>query len=243
MTHTGFFYFVKISTLALMNVPVVVIEIISFLASLTVFFQRGVHTYLRLFSIFLFITVIIESTTPSVVEYYKIRMTPIFNYFTAFEFEIYILIIRYIIQSPAIKRVMLYVLWMYPILFLVNVFFIQTDGFHTITYSLGCLLLVAGSIYYFLELFKSTTTVNLVRESAFWICTGLLFYYTCTFTLVGLWNQLHGLPDVIINNVTTIMSILNCLLYSLFAFSYLCRLRFRKSNTSRVDVREHSTDM
>ncbi len=58
---------------------------------------------------------------------------------------------------------------------LLNIYFVQVNVFPPTTYSLGCLLIVGICIYYFYELFHLPSSVNLLREPAFWICTGLLF--------------------------------------------------------------------
>jgi hypothetical protein len=67
-----------------------------------------------------------------------------------------------------------------------------------------------------------------VKEPAFWICSGLLFFYTCSFPLFGLWNHLHGLPRIILRNLAAVMQFLNVLLYSLFSIAFLCRIRIQK---------------
>jgi hypothetical protein len=209
-----------------MNGPILVLETVCFLASLTLFFQVGIPSYLKLFTLFLLITIAVEYFVPRFVP--TLYATILYNIFTAFEFEFYLYIIQRIIYSNKIKKVIYYGLWLYPATVLVNVFLIQYGKFHTITYSLGCLLTVAATIYYFFEIFRSPGSVNLLREPAFWICTALLFYYTCTFALVGLWNYLQGLPTVIYKNVKTILTVLNFLLYTLLSIAFLINIRVRK---------------
>lgn len=203
-------------------------EILSFLCALTLFVQISAPHYLRLFSVLLFVTVVIELSAVVLVPKYPVLVINMYNFFTTFEIEFYLLMIRFMIQSRVIKKIILYVLCIYPVLAILNVLIIQKGGFHTITYSLGCLLVVSAAIYYFFELFRLPKSVDLLRESAFWVCTALLFYHTCTFMLTGLWNQLHLLPEVVLNNVTRIFTILNFLLYLLFCIAFLCRIRFRK---------------
>jgi hypothetical protein len=102
--------------------------------------------------------------------------------------------------------------------------------FHTVTYSLGCIIIVALSIYYFFELFQRTSAVNLLRQPAFWICSGLLFYYTCTFPLYGFNNIVtSSLPNPVIQNLFIVFQLLDVLLYLSFTIAFLCRLRVRKS--------------
>ena len=206
-----------------------IIEVICFLASLALFFQASQSRYLKTFPFFLLITIIIE-IAGNLLAKKKVDVTPMYNVFTTFEFIFYLYILRSIIYNVRVKKIILWLIAFYPVLVLINRTFFQTNTFHTTTYSLGCLLIVAACIYYFYEIFQTTHSVNLVREPAFWICSGLLFFYTCTFPLVGLWNHLHGLPRIILLNLSAILQFLNILLYSLFSIAFLCRFRFRRIN-------------
>ncbi|HZE85428.1 MAG TPA: hypothetical protein VE035_14030, partial [Puia sp.] len=135
-----------------------------------------------------------------------------------------------IIHNPTARKFILYVLCIYPCIALINIFFIQKiDVFHSITYSLGCLLIVAICIYYFFELFRLPHSVNLLRQPPFWICSGLLFFFTCIFPVYGFNNLLGGFARVIIKNLVFLVALLNVFLYSSFTIAFLCRLRTRKS--------------
>lgn len=216
--------------LGLMNLIFLIIEVICFLASLTLFFQASLPGYLKTFPFFLLITIIIEIAGLILVKR-KVDSTMMYIVFTTFEFIFYLYIVRSIINNVKIKKIILWVIPVYPALVIINRTFFQTNTFHTNTYSLGCLLIVASCIYYFYELFQTTHSVNLVREPAFWICSGLLFFYTCTFPLVGLWNHLRGLPRIILLNLNAVLQFLNILLYSLFSIAFLCRIKFRRIRT------------
>ena len=208
-----------------MNTPVLIIETISFLASGTLFFQVSTPTFLRYFFVFLLLTIVVES---SVLVKVGINVILLYNFFSAFEFVFYLFILMNIIQNPRIKKAILHILWIYPVSVVVNVFLFQVNVFHSITYTIGCLLTVASCIYYFLEIFRKPGSINLLREPAFWLCTGLLFYYTCSFLLLGLYNYIQGLPKVIISHIYTILTIMNFLLYILFSIAFLCRIKIRR---------------
>jgi hypothetical protein len=160
---------------------------------------------------------------------YKINVTLLYIIFTSFEFMFYLFVIAFSIYNLKVRKIILWLMAVYPVLVLLNRLFIQQRSFHTITYSIGCLLVVAGCIFYFFELFQSTRSVNLLKEPAFWICSGLLFFYCCTFPLIGLWNFLPGLSDIILKNLNDILTFLNILLYSLFSIAFLCKIRYRRS--------------
>ena len=117
---------------------------------------------------------------------------------------------------------------LYALTAVINIVFIQKmKAFHTVTYAFGCLLIVVVCIFYFLELFRNPKSVKLTSNPAFWICSGLLFFYCCGFPLYGLLNFISGI-SLIINNFFAIIIILNIFLYSLFTIAFLCRLKIRK---------------
>jgi hypothetical protein len=211
-----------------MNPPVLFFEILCLLASITLFFQASIPQYFKSFPFFLACTIIVEIAGFSLMKY-VFAINLLYCFFTAFEFVYYLLIIKHIIYNHKAKRTIFWILSVYPPLVIINIFFIQPGTFNTNTYSIGCLLVVAACIYYFFELFRTTHSVNLVREPAFWLCTGLLFFYSCSLPLFGLWNQLYGLPKILIKNLRAVQTLLNVLLYSLFSIAFLCRIKFRRS--------------
>jgi hypothetical protein len=159
----------------------------------------------------------------------RIYNTLFSNLSTMIELTFYLYVFLEIVYAPLAKKVFLYFLVMYPLIGLINIFFFQRGGFHTITYALGCLLIIICCVYYFLELFQRPSSVNLGRQPAFWICSGLLFYYTCTFPLYGAINMLKLFPRVILSNLLYILVLLNILLYLSFTIAFLCRLKTRRS--------------
>ena len=208
---------------------------ISFLASLTVYFTpKSPDIYVKLFSPFLLITLLVELLGiyhPII----KQNNLVLYNFFTVFEFCFYLWVISLIISNMKMKKIIRVTLVIYAFTAITNILFIQKmKMFHTVTYSLGCLLIVSFCIYYFLELFRLPKSVKLKNDPAFWLCSGLLFYYCCGFPLFGLINFVNALPRLIIKNFQTIVTIMNILLYSLFTIAFLCRIKTRKYTLSSV---------
>jgi hypothetical protein len=203
---------------------------IAFLASLTLFFQRNNEPYLRFFPFFMLINMLGE-TFIDYMAYHSENNVLIGSLLTVFAFAFYLYTLRGILHGPKVKRVMLYIIPLYLALSLANIFLLQKENvFHSMTYSLGCLLIVGFCIYYFWELFQRSHSVNLIRQPAFWICSGLLFYYVCTFPLFGLLNFIKlEKYDAIVRNLITILVLLNIFLYLSFTIAFLCRLKIRKS--------------
>lgn len=207
-----------------------VLIIMAFIASLTLFFQTDTESYLRLFPVFLLVCILQESVSSYLQLHLKDNLF-LSNPFTVLVFCFYFFILRQIIHNTKMKKAILYILFGYAVIAFINIYFIQKHNeFHTITYSLGCLLVVAMSIYYFWELFQSSRMVNLLRQPAFWICSGLLFYFACSFPLYGLNNLIFSNLSVsTIHNLMILFNLLDVFLYSSFIIAFLCRIRVRKS--------------
>jgi hypothetical protein len=211
-----FFYFIPIAAA------------IAFLASLTIYFHPPKERYLKYFSLFLLVNCLAESIL-NYLAWTSHNTLFLNNLETVLVISFDLFLVREIIMGRQARRVFLFVMLLYPICALVDIFFIQTTTFHTMSYALGCLLIVSACIYYLWELFQQKNPVSLVRQPAFWICSGLLFFYACTFPLYVLTKFVEGLPKVIIANLFTIFVILNIFLYLSFTIAFLCRLRTRRS--------------
>ena len=212
-------------SLVLENIPI----IISFLISLTIYFHRDWPNYLRIFPVFLFLSILAQ-VVGNFLEHAQGSNTIFYNFFSVFEFEFYLWIFRAIIQNPVFKKIISQLIWIYPLLFLLNIIFIQPiNQFHSITYSIGALLIVILSIYYFFEIFQRAYSVKLLQESSLWICFGLLFFYSCSFPIFGLANVIAKAHIINIRIFRMTILVMNIVLYSSFSVAFLCRIRMRKS--------------
>ncbi|HTI93090.1 MAG TPA: hypothetical protein VL727_20970 [Puia sp.] len=203
---------------------------ITFLASLTIFLRPSQHEpWLKVFSVFLFINFLLDSTLDFLAMH---ALNNVFfgNLVDMFGFSFYLYLVRRIVQGRKAKQVFKYFQLFYILAAVINLFLVQkTVAFNTMTYCLGCLLIVSSSIYYFWELFQLRTSVNLLRQPSFWICSGLLFFYACSFPMQGLLNFINTMPKLIIQNLLIIYILLNSFLYLSFTIAFLCRLKTRKS--------------
>ena len=144
----------------------------------------------------------------------------------------YLLILREMIQSTPVRRIMIFAILAYTVVTPLNILFWQGPStLHTITYAFGCLMIVAGCIIFFLQLLRIPKAVKVIRYPPFWICSGLLFFYACGFPLYGLLNVWMGKSQLITNNFESISNILNSFLYLLFTIAFLW-IRTRKSTLS-----------
>lgn len=225
----GFFVIFSQLGTRMPQLPVYVYFIaLSFLASLTLYSQKGAEFYLRLFPFFLLLSLVSE-TTAVYLMVHRLPNAPLYNFFTVIEFSFYFFCLSNIIRNARVRRILLRTIFVYAVLALTNIFFIQKlRTFHSITYSIGSLVLVIFCIYYFYELFREPKAVNLMSEPPFWICSGLLFFYCCSFPVVGPLNLLRTIPAVTIQTFDSIITLLNVFLYSMFTVAFLCRIKIRK---------------
>jgi hypothetical protein len=211
--------------------PFVFVIAICFLVSLSVYYKLNpAYSYLRLFPPFLLATLCTEILGPYL-NYKRVSNLNLYNFFSTFEFCFYLWAVSLMIHNKRFKLGIRLMIPLYAAAAVINILFIQQmKSFHTVTYATGCLLVVAACICYFMELFRLPKFEQLGRNPAFWISSGLLFFYCCSFPLYGLINAWRDIK-LIANNFQKIGSLLNIFLYSLFTIAFVC-IRTRKSTSS-----------
>jgi hypothetical protein len=192
---------------------------------------RNSPLYLRIFPPFLLATLGVE-----LYGAYELSLGNnnlwMYNFFTAFEFCFYLWMLSYIITSKAMKKVVRVTIPIYAVIATINIIFIQgLDRFHITSYSLGCLVIVIVCNYYFFELFRLPKSVDLKANPAFWICSGLLFFYCVSFPLYGFIRE-WAKYILFTKNFDAIVTMLNICLYTLFTIGFLCS-RTRKYSLSQ----------
>jgi hypothetical protein len=203
--------------------------VICLLASLTSYLQRPSPLYLRVFPFYFIITILVQYVG-AYMSRHSIHNIYLYNTYSIFEFAFYFFILREIALSRIIKRITLIILIAYPILAFANIYFFQKNGtFHSVSFAIGCSIIVILCIIYFVELFQLPKTTDLKSDPAFWVCTAILFSYVCTFPFWGLLNFVKSGTQFNLTNLMRIQMIINILSYSLFTIAFLCRIRIRKS--------------
>ena len=200
--------------------------LLSALAGIAVYFQKQSPLYLKLFPIFLFLAFGME-VSGFVLSKRGERTLMLYNVYTTLEYVFYLWVLYRVIRNPKIRTVLRQLFWIYPLLALLNIQFVQKNNFHTLTYSIGAILVVLTCIYYFLELFRSNHSIKMVRQTSFWICSGLLFYYCCSYPFFAVANFWKNPSIRILQEIQLIISIMNVLLYLSFTIGFLCRIKIR----------------
>lgn len=175
----------------------------------------------KFFPAYLFATLTVETYSSYLNHTDKNNMV-IYNYFSTFEFLFYLLFLITIINKRPVKVILTGLTFIYIVACLVNIMvFLRKNEFHTSTYVFGCLLLMLACSYYFFELLRFPKPGRLNQNPAFWICTGLFFFYCCSFPLYGLIN-FWPTEGLVLANFEHLLTILNVFLYSLFTIGFLC---------------------
>jgi hypothetical protein len=135
-----------------------------------------------------------------------------------------------IILFKKVKRV-IRIFWVsYPLLIFLNIRYLQrADTLLTNTYAIGSLMIVFLAIAYFYELFHRPQSINLLRTSEFWICSGLLFYNATSLpflVMINVVNSEKASPMIFLYFI--IISLSNILQYPLFIIAFLCKIPIRK---------------
>lgn len=206
----------------------VIIITISFLLSCFLLFKVRIPLYIKFFTPFLLLSIILEFTASWLIRNNKSTMS-LYNFSSILEITFYLWVLLNILNRQLVKKVITAAVIIYPILSLIDIFFIQKLGaFHSISYAFGCLLIIIFSLTYFLELFAKPKTVILSKEPAFWICSGLFFFYCISFPLFVFVNFMTTFPIILANNLQYILIVLNVFLYLLFSIAFLCRITTKK---------------
>lgn len=201
------------------------------IAACAFWFQKKISKLLYWVAPFLFIVFFVELIADWMSYKYGSNVL-LYNIFTIFDSSFYFLLLREAIISKKMKQFLIIAVCLFPLFVIFNIFLLRppSEQFVSMSYALATLIIVFSAIFYFYELFRSDKYIDLARDPFFWICSGLLFYYSCGFPLFALNNFLSSSSNIFIKNYGSIISLLNILLYSSFIIASLCRVRIRNSS-------------
>ena len=212
-----------------MPIAVIIFILVSFAVSLSNYFSKNAPLYLRLFPVFLFLVLLCEYEGYLMAHRHQNNLY-LYNIIIIVEFLFYMFFFYSAYRVSVAKKAVMVLMVIYLIGALINIFFIQgMKVFHTYTFMIGCLLVIAGSIYYFLQMFRYPQTGSIIRDPAFWIASALLFYYACVLPVYGVLNYISSMTRYFNHTLKFIINFMNILLYSLFTLAFLCKLSIRKS--------------
>ncbi len=204
-----------------------IIQLILVLISLTVFIQNPAPFYLKMFPLY-FASSFIVGLVEGFLQRHGKYNTGVYNIAGIVEFCFYFFVLHEIIVKVKIKRFILFIIFLFLAFTLINLYFQKKVGFNPVNFTIGSLITVSFSIYYYVELFQRADSQSLTRLPAFWITTAILFTVVLTFPFFSFISFMTKLPELLYKNVVAIFYVINILTSTLYSIGFLCRIRIGK---------------
>lgn len=208
--------------------------VVTFLISLSVYFQKPTLLYLKIFPLYLLGALVCGLRGEWLAQHGKYN-TGVANVWGILEFCFFFFVLREIIVNVRVKRIIFFVSIVFASFAFIDIAFIQRIvGFNPINFTIGCLITVCSCIYYFIELFQKTEVQSLSRSPAFWIASGILFNTILSFpvfaliTFLEVATKVNKATQLLYRNIDSIVNIIVLLTMILFSIGFLCRISMRK---------------
>lgn len=200
----------------------ILFEVVTFIVSV-VYSRTLIKNKLNTFSYFLLFILLGEFTGLYIGRVYRTNIAFI-NIFTSLQMAYYLVLIHKSINSVIGKRGISLCILIFIITTLINYFYIQNihAELASYTFTIGCLLITIGSVYFFYELLKSNEIENYATYPQFWIILGLFIFYTCNIPYMSVFNYLSKNYPTICNAYFKIIEILSYIMYSFFIIGIVC---------------------
>ncbi|MGZ5135217.1 MAG: hypothetical protein ACXWCG_08705, partial [Flavitalea sp.] len=151
----------------------------------------------------------------------------IYNIATIIEFGFYFYIFHRTITSVQLQKVIIWFSFLYFPFAIINVFLIQgIDHFHTNSFLVGSVFLIFLAGAYLRQLLINIEMYNPLRESMFWITTGVLFFYIGSFFYLGFFEYIQQFYPALINIFSQVVNILNVILYCMYIIAFNVRSKY-----------------
>jgi hypothetical protein len=201
------------------------IVIISFLCSL-ISFRPHQSFHLKLFSALLGITVITEIIANFFLTPFHLKSNfLVYSIYMLIEYPLLAFYFKKIITSKNFRQVINVFLFFYPTLWFIIFFFVyNVREWNSFGIMAGDLFIIIFASRYLYELFTSEKLVHFRNHTEFWIAVGLIFYSCCELPITGILNFHENNQDIALQ-LLTILQILNIIMYSVFIYAFLCRLK------------------
>ena len=212
----------------------IVMIAVAFIASLVEGRRATLPAHLKIFSGLLGLTLAVECFAAYGVKAFHLHTNvPAYNIFMLVEFWVYGWYYRMIIRTPWMKKIIDWFLWLFPVFWIVVVFFVfGLQKWNSYLVIGGSLFTICFSFAFYYQLFTNPEDINLKTSPEFWIATGMIIFYTCNLPYIGMLNFLVKNYLPLAKTFLAVLKILNILMYSLFTYAYLCRTITKRSSLS-----------
>ena len=213
--------------------PHIIVEVICLIFAFT-FLRYEKSRYWKLAAYFLLITVFVE-----IIGFYVLRKMLhannawLYNFYTLLKLGYVGLMLTHFLSDYVKKPLYLLMGLTIPLIsFLIETVWHGIIVYHSITSTIMSVVFVSYGWYYFYHLLKSPQYVNLDTHASFWWISGISFF--CFGSIIC--DLAYLRINIFINGSHTlryyIFIVLNMLLYGFWSYSYICRHRITKLQSS-----------
>lgn len=191
--------------------------------------RENKERHIRVLVFFLLVELFVELLG----SYYKVHHksnTLLFTLYSVVEFSFYLYFFNTILSNPRFKQIIRIFRIVIPVICLLDIFLVQGySKFNTYSFIFSSIVVDICAVAYFFQLFKNAAKLNLLKLPEFWIVSGVLFFYICSLSFLGIINYASSLPRLIAREMHNLFVLINILLYLMITIAFLCRLPIRKS--------------
>ena len=154
----------------------------------------------------------------------------VYNIFMLFEFCAFGIYYLYILTIPWARALIRVFLVAFPLFWVYSVFFVfGLHNWNSHINVIGSLFTVAISAAYYYQLFTHKTLIKLQHHPEFWIATGMILFYVCSLSYVGVLNYLTKNYSQLAGDLLIVFQVLVNIMYLIFLYAYICKISTRNS--------------
>ena len=140
------------------------------------------------------------------------------------EFTCYAYFFYLLIKLHWLKKMAVIFICTFPLFWFIAVFSLfGLKNWNSYVYIVGSLFIMLFVIGYYYQLITNEEVKRLTNNSEFWIATGLIIFFAGNLPYLGMYNFLIKNYSDLADSLSTILRLLNIMMYSLFAYAYICR--------------------
>jgi hypothetical protein len=192
---------------------------------------------MRIFPVYLFVSAALEFLmNPYILGFFHYQPfgshqpyvhLVLYNLYTPFELFMFAWFLYQIIQSSLIKKLLSFLLVLFCLFFIV--YSLRMDigkNINSLAVVLESVIIIIPSLTWYRELFTRGEPVNLLREPAFWLVTGIFFYLATIIPCFAASAYLgsRGRPGILMT-ISTINNFTLDVTYILFIKGFTCSIK------------------
>lgn len=172
------FFYTRVLPLLAMGVPIIIAALV---------WQR-LNKPLRLAALICTMNLLFE-TSGNFLGYKNISNIWLYNFSDLMRFTLW-LVFFYLIFIGRQSKFVFMLLMLFPCFWLLALWFQPVTEFQTLSFVIGSILILLCCFLFLLNEYQSESTERITLSAYFWICIGLLIYYSLNLPFIGLYNWL-----------------------------------------------------